>query len=921
MRILYVLLLCLSHCPDPSKTRAIKDQTTKDTTRPSPEQKAHRVEAAIRNQKAAAKERLAEAEKQKRREHQAARVREAKEAAALRQEAQAKEEAARKARLAEREALRFEEEASVTSQHIVLGSTLVTFAAGLEVKSIVSGFESCRITIKNLPTDAKRHEITDLFTQQGMSQHDVHTLSLQSHNGRLEAKVLTRDEGRIVALGLDGIDFRDKKLEFEVSETVSANAMGESNNRRADILTIHWFAPSLNMIVTYPSMDAARQKQQELDGKIVGSHKIKVEMNRPPTGSPALRYYNPASVKIMGLPINTSIFDVSSMAGSATVRPIKSNTYDLQQLLRDLQLHLASLTRVKMTSFEKATDTNLDGSVTVKVRFDSWEDANTARASLDGKRLRPEYPTFRLHLPQPHHFRRTIPIQQYRAQQQLWDTIVKDNSEKGPRVFIDRPPSGEVAIICLSGSDKKLVGALKVRVETLVAGEKLGAYWHRSFIRPQGRQFLTKIFSSTKVYVRCDFKTRSLRIYGEGEAKERARQLIKEEVERLAQEEWPVFLKRQSVGYFVRKGLAALKEILGEDAVSLDLASTPCKLTIRGGEEARHALDNLINQSLNDLDLGFCDSSNNVCPICYDAVSDPLPLGCKHVYCTACIRHYIISAAETKIFPLVCMGDEAKCKVPISIPTIRRFLTPLQFENLIDVVFSTYLDQHPQEFRYCTTPDCTQIYRANTESILKCPSCFAEVCSSCHEEAHEGMTCKDRRARKVEQEDQLNDSWARMKGVKRCPECSIYIEKIDGCNHMSCRCGAHICWICVKTFPADQIYLHLGSVHGGAFDGDGERQNLDLRHAVALQHQLDEQDDFYAPRLPLLPIQARPAQIAEQWLQDLRAAERRDRERREAEAAQRMREYQRQFDERQERVARELEERRRNEGRGGCLIM
>ncbi|KAG6871266.1 hypothetical protein C0992_011380, partial [Termitomyces sp. T32_za158] len=225
----------------------------------------------------------------------------------------------------------------------------------------------------------------------------------------------------------------------EVSETVSPNAMGESNNRQVDTLTITWYAPSLSMIVTYQSMESARQNQQLLDGKIVGGRRIKVEMNRPPPG-PALRHYNPASVKIMGLPIDTPVFDVSSMTGSPSVRPIKSNTYDLQQLLQDLRQRLNSLPRIKITSFDRVADANSDGLVTVKVRFDSWEDANTARDSVDGERLRPEYPILRTHLPQPLYFRSTIPIQQYQAQKRLWDSFAKD-SEKGPRVYIDFPAS------------------------------------------------------------------------------------------------------------------------------------------------------------------------------------------------------------------------------------------------------------------------------------------------------------------------------------------------------------------------------------------------------------------------------------------------------------------------------------------------
>ncbi|KAG6849951.1 hypothetical protein H0H93_003323 [Arthromyces matolae] len=626
----------------------------------------------------------------------------AEQRAAEQREALAREEAARKAHLAEQEALRMEREAAVTSQHVVLGSSLVTFGAGLGVQSLICGFNSCDITIKNLPSDAKAPEITELFTQQGMNSDDIHVPSIQrTDDGHLEAKVLTSSsEGRLIAIGLDGIEFRDEKLKFEIKDVASANAMGEFNKRPTDTLTISWFAPSLTMIATYDSLQLAREKRQALDRQIIGNRRVKVEMNLPPTGR-ALLYYNPASVKIMGLPIDATVETVAAVAGTLSIRVINSTPYDLSEMLRDLRHHFLTHPHPSRPyALERLTEREIDGIVTMKARFSNWDDANNARASLEGNRLRPQYPVPRLLLPPPLEFRSTIPMQQYQAQRHLWDTLAEGKSDKA-RIHIDHPPDREVAFIRLSGEDKKLVGGLKVRMETLIAGEKLDAtYWHRSFLSLQGRQFLARVSDTTKAYIRIEFKSRSLKLFGRGEAKERARQMIEEEVARLSLQEWTVLLKRQMVGYFIRRGLADLKEVLGETGVLLDLTSTPCKLTIRGGEEARHALTNVMDQALNNLEFSSFDSENGICPICYDAISNPFPLGCRHVYCTGCIRHYITTAPETKIFPIACLGDEGKCKVPISIPVIQRFLIPQQYENLINIAVSSYLEQRPQEFRY-----------------------------------------------------------------------------------------------------------------------------------------------------------------------------------------------------------------------------
>jgi hypothetical protein len=45
------------------------------------------------------------------------------------------------------------------------------------------------------------------------------------------------------------------------------------------------------------------------------------------------------------------------------------------------------------------------------------------------------------------------------------------------------------------------------------------------------------------------------------------------------------------------------------------------------------------------------------------------------------------------------------------------------------------------------------------------------------------------------------------------------IEKKEGCNHMTCRCGAHICWKCLKVFEnSEATYDHLKAVHGGIYE-------------------------------------------------------------------------------------------------------
>ncbi|KZP04787.1 hypothetical protein FIBSPDRAFT_904014 [Athelia psychrophila] len=321
------------------------------------------------------------------------------------------------------------------------------------------------------------------------------------------------------------------------------------------------------------------------------------------------------------------------------------------------------------------------------------------------------------------------------------------------------------------------------------------------------------------------FESSSL-VYGERGSIEAARALVNSELARLESQEQTVLLKRQSVRFFVTRGLAILKEELGDENATLIVSPFPAKIIIKGGDAARHTLNRLIEESLDASNIvpRTGDTEEAVCPICYDAVTSPMELGCGHAYCSACIRHFLTSAST---FPLVCMGDEDTCHVPIPIPVVQRFLPIQQFTNILETAFITYIDHHPRDFKYCTTPDCRQVYRCTTSetvSIIHCPACLSSVCSTCHEEGHEGMTCSQRKLlNDPEEQERLSDEFATQSGYKKCPQCTVWIEKTKGCNHMTCKCGTHICWVCMGIFDAASVNKHIRAAHGGIHEANRSR--------------------------------------------------------------------------------------------------
>ena len=69
-----------------------------------------------------------------------------------------------------------------------------------------------------------------------------------------------------------------------------------------------------------------------------------------------------------------------------------------------------------------------------------------------------------------------------------------------------------------------------------------------------------------------------------------------------------------------------------------------------------------------------------------------------------------------------------------------------------------------------------------------------KFCSKCLKNWHGNEKCKN-------EVDKDFEKWKNAKKVKKCPRCKFYIEKNEGCNHMTCTsCRYEWCWICQKEY-------------------------------------------------------------------------------------------------------------------------
>lgn len=716
------------------------------------------------------------------------------------------QEARERQRLLEtQERARREQEARIaaarTTQRVILGS-IVTFASGLDIRGFTTGFESCIVHIRGLPMNASEREIYMLFTQQGIPEASLYLMFNKVHpNGTREVKMaMNAEAGHALSVGLDELEFRDRHLSFEVGTYNIPGAMGASQGKDPNTLLVSWPMASARYIVTYNSLETAERMAQELNGSVRLGRRLKVERDKtfPGRKVPVL----PNSIKIDNLPPSVVSNDVHSLAGSETrsmhVLPTRgAPTSILPEQVVTRWIALAGGPGASSVAKADTDADRLKGMMRVRAGFQSWDDAKRVHDYIETRKPLGMVPCY-LDLPQPLSYVINIPQEQFDVQRVEWLQLQNSVAEtKGCNFTYFAVQGRPIMRFRVSGSDQKAVGSLKLRVETLAKGEKIVG-WHAQFGQQNSKNaiaFVSRVHTETGALMRADWRQRHIKLFGGTEAIARAQGMVADELARLTKLEFTTHVPQNAVRFLLAEGLPQLREILGGDDSLVHFNPATRVLTTSGGDEARHIVSRIIDEAVCARTALPTAHQGTLCPICFDEVTAPVRLGCDHTYCSTCLRHFLTSAGESDKFPLVCMGDEAQCNVPIAIPVIERFLSVHQFDRLLESTFKTYISQRPVELKYCWTPDCEQIYRAMPQgglrpSSIQCPACLSVVCPQCHVDGHEGRTCKEQRVySNPAEQDRLVDEWiASQEGrVRRCPQCRVPIEKTEGCNHMTCQ--------------------------------------------------------------------------------------------------------------------------------------
>jgi hypothetical protein len=218
------------------------------------------------------------------------------------------------------------------------------------------------------------------------------------------------------------------------------------------------------------------------------------------------------------------------------------------------------------------------------------------------------------------------------------------------------------------------------------------------------------------------------------------------------------------------------------------------------------------------------NASSWMCAICLDNLQEKNPnnISCSTCqFCQECLFEYIKVQIEEKTshmtshWTIRCPCLMENCE--LNTTDIERIIENLdeEYHNqkvmLVDKFRRFALDlevQNDLQRTFCPQRDCTGVVTIPEKRgyffashQAKCQDCKNSFCTQCKRTHSRFATCDSASEAQFKK-------WraSTRQGCKKCPGCKIYIEKNEGCSHMTCRsCGTHFCWHCLGNVHDDNV--------------------------------------------------------------------------------------------------------------------
>ncbi|GAV61615.1 IBR domain-containing protein [Cephalotus follicularis] len=198
----------------------------------------------------------------------------------------------------------------------------------------------------------------------------------------------------------------------------------------------------------------------------------------------------------------------------------------------------------------------------------------------------------------------------------------------------------------------------------------------------------------------------------------------------------------------------------------------------------------------------YLSASFSFCDICVERKESDRMFnidGCVHSYCSNCVSKHVAAKIQDNITIVTCPG--LNCKAVLERDTCGPVLSKEVLDQWNDALCKELISASPKI--YCPFKDCSAMLMNDSEGeVIKeseCPFCHRLFCAECQVPWHPGVKCEDyQRLNEDERgrDDLMMRDLAKQKKWSRCPKCKFYVERTEGCPHITCRCKFQFCYGC-----------------------------------------------------------------------------------------------------------------------------
>lgn len=609
----------------------------------------------------------------------------------------------------------------------------VVFGAGGHVQYALTATDPNRIMLKNLPLHVSRRELEKLPVT------GLRTVHVDKLTEPIKAIIeFSTKEQTLSALEiLNGYELGGSTLSAQLSTDQAVDPDRAVMN--CDV-KVTWPTPSKTAWARYSTVTLAKEDAARLDGRIVEGRKIKASYIPAKKGQTAM-----FTVQIDNLPAEDTNVSIKQRCTECQYVNMTAPTY----VSSPVEPIKAILEKYGLLTAFDVLDLPASEEMTAFAKFEMPEAATAAvgKHKMDFLGIGGI-----LKVQGIHRSRFDIRPEQFRC--------IEGDLEKCRDIYNGQCSISVVSSDCdvrvyvaAAWAEAIAFSKLSASLNTLINGDILkqdeAIVWDDYFDSTSSAKVIDAINAENSkdynVLIVPDHRARRIHILGEQLNRPRARESILKVLKkvRVAWNEVP--LDRFFLRWYLEQGQEQLQSEadVGKNKVTLDLVDS--KLIVKGDSKVLHKVKEIISNAVtirrDDLDKASMD----ICYICLGKCISPIILQCGHGYCRECLSTLLASAVESIHTLLKCIAEieaGSRCNQDIPYAVIRDILTLADEERLLRSRFLSYVRTNVEELFFCPSPHCEAVHRcSDVGTILLCPTCMMEICSSCQTRYHSGVTC------------------------------------------------------------------------------------------------------------------------------------------------------------------------------------